>query len=110
MKCVTMIYPNKKGATFNFDYYLNRHIPWAIKLTGDKGTEVRKGASNPNGGPVPYICLCRFWINSEEEYRAVMEKHGKDLIADVANFTNVEAVVQIDEVLLNTEIKAAAYE
>jgi hypothetical protein len=37
------IYPNRQGATFNLDYYLNQHIRWARKLTGDKGTEIRKG-------------------------------------------------------------------
>jgi hypothetical protein len=60
MKCVTMIYPNKQNARFDFDYYLNRHIPWARKLSNDRGTEIRKGMSTPGGGPVPYLCLCRF--------------------------------------------------
>jgi uncharacterized protein (TIGR02118 family) len=108
MKCVTMIYPNKQNARFDFDYYLNRHIPWARKLSNDRGTEIRKGLSTPGGGPVPYLCLCRFWINSEEEYRATMEKHGKELMADLSNFTNIEPVVQIDELLLDTQIRAAA--
>ena len=108
MKCVTMIYPNKPGARFNFDYYLNRHIPWARKLTGDKGTEIRKGISTPTGSPVPYVCLCRFWISSEQEYQDVMARHGKELIRDIGNFTNIEPVIQIDELLLDTEMRAAA--
>ena len=107
MKCVTMIYPNKEGATFDFDYYLYCHIPWARKLSQDRGTEIRKGISSPTG-KVPYVCLCRFWINSEEQYRAAMENHGKELMADLANFTNIEPIVQIDEVLLDTTLKAAA--
>jgi uncharacterized protein (TIGR02118 family) len=108
MKCVTMIYPNKQDATFDFDYYLNRHIPRARKLTNDQGTEIRKGVSTPTGIPVPYICVCRFWINSEAEYRAVMEEHGKDFLADIPNFTNIQPVVQIDEVILDTGISVAA--
>jgi hypothetical protein len=37
-----------------------------------------------------------------------MEKHGKELMADLSNFTNIEPVVQIDELLLDTQIRAAA--
>jgi uncharacterized protein (TIGR02118 family) len=108
MKCVTMIYPNKQGATFDFDYYLNCHIPWAKKLTQDRGTEIRRGVSSPAGEPVPYVCLCRFWIESEDEYRFAMQKHGKELTADISNFTNIQPVTQIDEVLLDTEMTKAA--
>jgi uncharacterized protein (TIGR02118 family) len=103
MKCVTILYPNKQGATFDFDYYLNRHIPWARKLSQDHGTEIRKGISSPTGGGFPYVCICRFWINSEDEYRTATEKHGKELMADLANFTNIEPIVQIDQVLLDTK-------
>jgi hypothetical protein len=59
-------------------------------------------------GPVAYLCLCKFWINSEEEYRSTMEKHGKELMADLPNFTNIEPVVQIDELLLGSQVRAAA--
>jgi hypothetical protein len=48
------------------------------------------------------------WINSEEEFRGLMEKHGKELMADLSNFMNIQPVVQIDEVLLDTQIQAAA--
>jgi uncharacterized protein (TIGR02118 family) len=91
-----MPYPNKEGAIFNFDFYLHRHIPWARKLSPDQGTEIRKGISSPTAGPVPYVCICQFWISSEDEYRKALEKHGKELMADLSNFTNIEPVLQID--------------
>jgi len=108
MKCVTMIYPNKQGATFDFDYYLNRHIPWARTVTHDRGTEIRRGISTPTGGQAPYLCICRLWINSEEEFRTAMEKHGLELMADVSNFTNIQPVFQVDEVIFDTGTRAAA--
>jgi uncharacterized protein (TIGR02118 family) len=108
MQCVTMFYPNKPGAIFDFEYYLRRHIPWARTLVPDLGTEVRRGISTPTDEAVPFICLCRFWIPSENEYRAAMENYGKQLITDLGNFTNIEPVVQIDEVVLDTELRAAA--
>jgi uncharacterized protein (TIGR02118 family) len=104
MKCVTI----SRGASFNFDYFLNPHIPWARQLVPDSGTEIRRGTSAATGGPVPYRCLCRFWFNAEEDYRAAMAKHGAELMADITNFTNVKPIVQVDEVLLDTEVEAAA--
>jgi uncharacterized protein (TIGR02118 family) len=80
----------------------------AFQPAPDLGTEVRKGVSVPTGGSVPYLCLCRFWISSEKEYRAATAKHGAELMADVSKFTNVTPIVQIDEVLLDTELQAAA--
>ena len=107
MQCVTIVYPNKDGATFNFDYYLNQHIPMAVKLFGN-GIEVRKGISSQTGPSVPYVCICRIRINSLPEYLAIMTQDGGELIADVPNYTNIEPVVQIDEVVLDTVMNPAA--
>jgi uncharacterized protein (TIGR02118 family) len=108
MQCLTMLYPNKPGANFDFDYYLKRHIPWARTLVPDLGTEIRRGISTPTGDAAQFVCLCRFWIRSENRYREAMQNYGKHLITDLGNFTNIEPVVQIDEVVLDTELRAAA--
>lgn len=101
MKCVTMLYPNQQGASFNFDYYyLNRHIPWARQLVPGSGIEILRGVSVPTEGPVSYFWLCRFSIDLEEDHRAAMAKHGSELMADFMNFTNIKPIVRIDEVLL----------
>ena len=97
MKCVTIYYPNKDGAKFDFDYYVNKHIPMAAKLFGD-GIEIRKGISTPEGAAPPFICVLNIPINSVEEFLSTMEQHGAELIADIQNYTNIEPIVQFDEV------------
>ena len=107
MHCVTIVYPNKDGATFNFAYYLNQHMPMAAKLLGNK-LEVRKGVASPTGDRAPYVCACTIRINSLDEFVATMTKEGAALIADIPNFTNIEPVVQIEEIVLDMAISSAA--
>ena len=75
MHCVTIVYPNKDGATFNFDYYLSHHMPMVAKLLGSD-LEVRKGMAAPTGDRAPYVCICSVRINSVDEYVATMTKDG----------------------------------
>ena len=102
MQCTTVLYPNNKGAKFDFDYYTKNHIPMALKLIG-KGiakTEVRKGLSSQDGSPPKYICVASIWIGDPAEYQARFAQHAPEILADIRNYTNVEPVIQLDEVLL----------
>lgn len=98
MQCVTIIYPNKDGAKFDFDHYMNKHIPVTRKVFGDS-IEIHKGISAVDGSPAPFICLLKIPISSKEEFLSTMEQHGAELVADIPNYTNVEPIVQFDEVL-----------
>jgi uncharacterized protein (TIGR02118 family) len=94
----TVLYPNKAGAQFDFDYYLHKHIPMVAKLFGS-GIQVMKGVVSPAGAPA-FSCVCRIPAKSIEEFGAVMAGQGAALLADVPNYTNVEPVIQFEEVLL----------
>jgi uncharacterized protein (TIGR02118 family) len=107
LHCVTIVYPNKEGATFNFDYYLNQHMPMAAKLLGND-IEIRKGISSAAGDRAPYVCICSIRIHSVDEFVATMTKDGAALIADIPNYTNIEPMIQIDEVVLDMAMKPAA--
>lgn len=107
MPCVTIMYPNKEDAIFNFDYYLNQHMPQTAKFLGNN-IEIRKGSSSPDGGAAPFICICTIRIKSLEEFIATMTNEGAALIADVPNYTNIEPVIQIDEVVLDMAMNPAA--
>jgi len=97
MKCVTVLYPNKDGAKFDFDYYMKKHIPMVSGLFG-QGIDVQKGFS-PMGSSVPFVCSARIRIDSVEHFQTVMEQHGRRILADISNYTNIEPIIQIDEVL-----------
>ncbi len=98
MQRVTVLYGNKDGAHFNFDYYMTKHIPWVAGLVG-KSIEVRRGLSSATGGPAPFICLATIQVNSIDEFQVVFAKHGTAILADIPNYTNIEPFVQFDEVL-----------
>lgn len=98
MQRITVLYPNKEGAHFDFDYYMKKHIPWVAGLFG-RGIEVRRGISSAAGTAVPFVCLATILTNSIDEFKTVFGKDGAAILADVPNYTNIEPVVQFDGVL-----------
>ena|SRR5579864_7154952 len=98
MQRVTVLYPNKDGAQFNFDYYMKKHIPWVAGLVG-KNIEVRRGISSATGAPPPFVCLATIQVSSISEFQTVFAKHGAEILADIPNYTNIEPFVQFDDIL-----------
>ncbi|HEV2730326.1 MAG TPA: EthD family reductase [Terriglobales bacterium] len=99
MKYVTVTYPNKNDAKFDFDYYMRKHIPMVSRLLGTS-IEVCKGLSSPTDAPLTHICIARIRINSAEEFSSAMAQHGAQIMGDIPNYTNIEPLIQIDEVLI----------
>jgi len=98
MKCVTVLYPNREGAKFDFDYYMKTHIPMVSGFFG-KGIDVQKGLLSPTGSPLAFVCTARIWIDSPEHFQTIMRQHGGRILSDISNYTNIEPIIQIDEVL-----------
>jgi uncharacterized protein (TIGR02118 family) len=95
---VAVIYPNKEGSRFDFDYYMKKHIPWVASIVG-KHIEVRRGISTAAGSAVQFVCVATIPIDSIPEFQAMFAQHGSKILADIPNYTNIEPVVQFDEVL-----------
>jgi uncharacterized protein (TIGR02118 family) len=98
MQCATVVYPNQPGAKFDFDYYLKKHVPAVAEFFGTS-IDVQKGTLSPMGPSLAFICIARIWINSLEHFQTTMEQHGSWILGDVANYTNIQPIVQIDEVV-----------
>ena len=101
MRCITVLYANKPGITFDFDYYKKHHAPLIHRLYG-KGIaklELRRGLTAPDGSPPGNIAVISIWIGSQEVFDAAQAQHAPELIADVKNFTNTMPAIQIDEVV-----------
>jgi len=97
LRC-TVIYPNKDGAKFDFDYYLKNHIPLANEILG--GTfEVSKGMPGPDGKPPAYLCIATIKVPSPADFAARNQKRGAELAGDVGNYTNIVPTIQMDEIL-----------
>ena len=101
MFCITGVYPNKDGAQFDFEYYTTKHLPMGACYLGDNvvKVEVRKGVASADGSAPPFVCVVNVWINSVEEFQSAMAEHGEKLMSDIPNYTNIEPIMQVDEVL-----------
>jgi uncharacterized protein (TIGR02118 family) len=100
-RCITVLYPNKPGVTFDFDYYRDHHAALIQRLYGDgiAKIELRRGAATPDNSPVPYVAIINIWIGSQKTFDEAAVKHGQTLIDDVKNFTNTLPTIQIDEIV-----------
>src|ERR1017187_9389466 len=102
---ISILYPNNKGSRFDLGYYIKTHMPMSIKLLsaheGFKGVSVEHGL----GGGVPgtdaaYVAMCHFLFDSVESFMAAFTPHAPLLQGDMPNYTDIEPVIQVNEVLI----------
>ena len=101
MPIVSVIYPRRDGATFDFDYYERTHLPLVVSLwaeAGLTGAEALRGTAAADGSEPPFIAMALLHFASMDGFRAAMGgPHAPEIIADIANYTNVQPVIQINE-------------
>lgn len=91
---VSVMYPKGEGLTFDHDYYRETHMALVHQHLGVARTEVDRGVDGP------YECVGHLYFESMDALAAGMGSPGAgEVLADVANFTNAQAVMQISEVV-----------
>ena len=91
---LSVLYPSTEGATFDHDYYLNKHVPLAVKTWALDGAEIDKGIDGP------YVAAVHFVFASLEDMGAKMGVDGTgDVLMDVANYTTIAPVMQTSEIV-----------
>ncbi len=100
--CATVLYPNKEGASFDFEHYANILMPEYVEILGDNVVkfEIRKGLTTP-GAPAPYfICIANVWVTSSEKFGASMaDPRMGSLMKKISTFTDIQPIRQFDQVL-----------
>ena len=92
---VSVFYPSSEGSTFDHDYYREKHVPLAMKAWGLSKAEIDKGVDGP------YVAAVHFEFDSMDALGAAMASEGTaDVMADVANYTNITPVLQTSEIIL----------
>lgn len=83
------------------DYYLNNHLPMVGKLfTETKSSEIEKGHSGPMpGSESAYMAAASLYFDKVEDFTSVFAANAETIAADFPNYTNVEPIIQISEVL-----------
>jgi uncharacterized protein (TIGR02118 family) len=100
---VSVMYPNTPGARFDHDYYRDRHMPLVKRLMGEKCRyyTVDKGLSGAApGSPATYVAMCHIFSDSVEAFQAGFGPHAEQILADIANYTDLSPVMQISEVVV----------
>jgi len=87
-------------------YYIDTHMPLSIGLLsahpGFKGVSVERGLGGATPGTdAAYIAMCHFLFNSAEDFMATFMPHAEVLQGDMPNYTDIEPVIQISEVLIS---------
>jgi uncharacterized protein (TIGR02118 family) len=90
----SVLYPATEGATFDHDYYTNKHVPLALESWGLDRAEIDKGLDGP------YVAAVHFTFDSAEALQAALGSPGTgDVMADVANYTTISPVIQTSEIV-----------
>ncbi|RYY53747.1 MAG: EthD family reductase [Chitinophagaceae bacterium] len=98
---VAILYPNGDGKTFDFDYYMTRHMPMVAGFIGEnlQSYEIDKGISGRTATDrMPFLAVGYFYIRDLDEYNKAISQHRTEIIGDFKNYTNVQPVIQISEV------------
>jgi uncharacterized protein (TIGR02118 family) len=66
---------------------------------GLKSAQVLRGASKADGSAPDYQIMALLTFGSMEDFKGAGKAHGREIFADIPNFTNAQAVVQINDIL-----------
>lgn len=96
------LYPNQPDATFDFAYFTEKHLALVKELLTPFGlvrVELDRGVPGAGDQPPPLIAAGHLVFNSLEDFQKAMAAHGREIMGDIPNYTNLRAQVQISEVI-----------
>jgi uncharacterized protein (TIGR02118 family) len=99
---VSILYANGEGKTFDMNYYTTTHMPLVARLLGDslKALTIDKGISGRTPDtPVPYLAIGHLYFETISAYQNSMKQNVEKIRADIPNFTNIQPVIQVSEVM-----------
>ena len=100
---VTVLYPNEEGKTFDFDYWAGPHmeiVHGRLDSMGLQRSELEKGvsAADPNA-PAPFVAMATLYFHTADEVHEGFKTHGREILGDIKNYTDISPQYQISEVL-----------
>jgi uncharacterized protein (TIGR02118 family) len=91
---LSVFYPAVDGAKFDHAYYRDQHVPLVTRSWGIERYEIDKGVDGP------YVAALHLFFPSTD---AMAEAMGSEataaVMADVANYTDIEPVLQTSEIV-----------
>jgi uncharacterized protein (TIGR02118 family) len=94
--CVTILYPKQEAASWDADYYRDKHMPLLMRLYGAEAIrrfELHKPTPQPPGTSPAFLGTVNIYIEDQERFAAASAEHAQTLVADVVNISSVSPVV-----------------
>ena len=100
---VSVFFPNEEGKKFDLDYYAGKHMPLVQSRLDSMGLlriEVERGVSSadPNA-PAPFVAIGVLYFNTAEEVHEGFKTHGREIMGDIPNYTDIAPQFQISEIV-----------
>ncbi len=102
MPVIAVMYPSAGGATFDESYYTNSHMALVRRHwvgMGLSDVKLMRGVPGPDGSAPTYMMTALLTFASMDAFKAAAAAHGKEIFADIPNFTSAQPVVQFNEAL-----------
>jgi uncharacterized protein (TIGR02118 family) len=103
---VTVLYANKPGSRFDHDYYREKHMPLVKERLADHCSHyaIDRGLAGATPGSMPpYVASCHLFCDSLQGFYTEFAPHASEILADIANYTDLEPIVQISEIVVGEE-------
>ncbi len=103
---ISIFYPNKPDGRFDMAYYLETHMPASIaRLSVGKGfggVSVDRGVGGgAPGAPPAYVAMCQYLFETADDFMAAFGPHAEFLQGDIANYTDIEPIIQFSDVAIS---------
>jgi uncharacterized protein (TIGR02118 family) len=102
---MTVEYPKTADSHFDYQYYHNQHMPLCARLFADFGfcgSVVRTGAGKGPGTEDLNWVVIDLLFDNQQQLQAALAAGGKDVSADIPNYTNCKPRMSFAEIALNT--------
>ena len=98
---VSILYPSKPGSRFDVNYYIQTHMPMAVRLLGSAvkavSVEIGVGGATP-GDPAPFAAIVGFTCESAQAFIEAFMPIADQLQGDIPKYTDIEPVIQFSEI------------
>ncbi len=100
---VSVFYSNEEGKKFDMDYYSGKHMPLVQSRLDSMGLlriEVERGVSSADPNvPAPFVAIGVLYFNTVEEVHEGFKTHGREVMGDIPNYTDIFPQIQISEIV-----------
>lgn len=93
----SVLYPRQADAHFDHNYYREVHLPLIKSRMGERCLSYE--IDTPLDSGAPFIAACHIYCADIETFEQVIAEHGEEFVADVKNFSNIESVKLVSNVL-----------